>query len=893
MNREKIMTEFSSLANAFTAKATQIPNKTAIFYQDAQTWQTLTYQQLYHLAQNIAAYLLDIGVKQNDKIAISMENGPQWCGAYLAIMYMGAIAVPIDPQITAKDLQHIIQDATVKCVFTSQQYVHLFAAFATLKIIQIDEHLFNLTPPAKFIESPSNQNNIASIVYTSGTTGVPKGVVLSHSNFYANFQSADKIKILTDQHNFLGILPLHHTFPFMVTFLIPMLSGNAVTFLNNLRGDEILKCMRETGITILVAVPQFYELFYTKIASQFAEISFLIRHSLFAILSLSNKIRKFTNFNFAKLILAKLHKQFGNKLDFFVSGGAKLDIKVGTYLTKLGFTIIEGYGLTETSPIVTFNADYIHHPGSAGIPVPDVEVKIADPDQNGAGEIAIRGPNVMRGYYHLDIETAEILKDNWFYSGDLGRLDKDGYLYITGRKKEIIVLASGKNIVPEEVEKYYLQSPFIKELCVLDVQEKGQEKLVAVILPDFESFQRKNITSIFDTIHSELERLSRNYPPYKRIMGFRLIKEELPKTRLGKLKRYLIAENYKLSANQEPQTQKEPSAEDAAILVTPIGKKITKILQNFLKEKKEINANDHLELDLGIDSLKRVELFAVLEKNFAITIPEHLIATIFQVKELIIEISKLLDTNIGAQVTEEVEFSWTAVLQEPPPPEVVEKIEITPSLQTKITKSALDWLPAIAFKLFWRTKVVGAENLRCNDNEVFILCANHVSFLDGFAIAGSMPKAIKQKLFFLGNRDYFEVPIIRHLIKALKVIPIDPVLQLTNAMQASAYVLQNKQFICIFPEGTRSSDGSVKEFKKGVGILAKELNVKLVPVYIDGTFSIWPRPRKFPKLLGKITIKIGLPYSPTELITKEYSNPDDTYEAIAAGIREKVIALNI
>ena len=315
-------------------------------------------------------------------------------------------------------------------------------------------------------------------------------------------------------NNFLSILPLYHTYAFMVTLLVPLLKGATITYAKSFKPEDLTSIIRQTDVTILVGVPQLFSLIYKSILEKIKKIPFFLMPI------------------FIPFLKQQLRKRFGNSLRFFVSGGARLDPAVAKGLSKLGLKVIEGYGLTETSPVVSLNPPERLRFGSVGRPIPGVEVRIQNPDRYGVGEIFIRGPNVMRGYFQQPDLTAQVIcPEGWFQSGDLGYLDKTGYLFITGRKKDVIVLGSGKNIYPEELEEYYSQSPYIKEICVFEKSEEqfGQKVnlLFAVVVPEFEYFRNQRQMNIRDKIRWELENLSSSLATYKRIMGFIISKEVL------------------------------------------------------------------------------------------------------------------------------------------------------------------------------------------------------------------------------------------------------------------------------------------------------------------------------------------------------------------------------
>ncbi|MCK4463851.1 MAG: AMP-binding protein [Candidatus Omnitrophica bacterium] len=876
-----------------------------------------TYKEFYEASQAAAYFLLNAGIKKGDRVAIVLENRPEWGIIYFGIMLAGGIAVPLDLQSGGKEIKFFLSDSESKVAFTSSKLLSLFTGLtdsvpSLQKIIALDlekssEEIISFSEtisaasdlkPITSIPEVSPQD-IASILYTSGTTGRPKGVMLTHKNFYSNFQSIDKLKLFSDKDNVLSILPLHHSFPFMVTLIIPLFSQSKITYISSLKSEELLECMRETGVTILTGVPQLFYMFYKHILNEIKKIPLLIRMPLLGFIEILSLMRKFTGINVTKLALSKIHRVFGKKLRFFACGGAKLNEEVARFLVKIGFTILEGYGLTETSPVATFNPLKKQKIGSTGKVIPDVELRIAQPDEYGVGEVAIKGPNVMKGYYKQEEETRKVLKDNWFYSGDLGYLDRQGYLRLTGRKKELIVLSSGKNISPEEVESHYAKSPFIKGLCILAVGEREEEKLMAVIVPDLDYYRKAGEVNIYGMIKWDLENLSKQYPPYKRIRGFVVTSEDLPRTRLGKLKRFEIKDRYldELMGAGLRKTDAEisPTDEDLKILSSGIGKKIIKTLSEETDLERQIRLDDHLEIDLGLDSLGRVELMVALEKILKIDIPDSVMVKIFTVRELILEIEKLIlkkEPGTGETSVIQTRLSlWSDILKTNPAKDILEKIDLLPGWIARLFTLLVSGMLYIIFKLIWQVKVFGIKNLP--PNEAFIFCPNHCSYLDGFLIAASTPRWLKKHMFFLGFRVYFEVPIIRNIVKLIRIIPIDPGAQLMDAMQACAYILRNGKTACIFPEGARSIDGEIKEFKKGVGILAKELSIRLIPVYIKGSYESWPRTKRFPRP-NPVTIVFGKPHNAEELKKEGLKlGAKDDYEAITLGIREEVMRLKV
>ncbi len=628
------------LFTRFKESVQRHPDIIACQMKQEESYKTYTYLELYELSLKVASYLKQEGIKPQDRIAILFENSPLWPALYFGIIACGATAVPIDTRVTALETNNIIRDSQAKILFTTEKlYLPVknllknILSFKKREIYPFDA-ILRLKPNPKLTVNNSGDNT-ASLLYTSGTTAIPKGVMLTHKNLCANFESVNKVKIIIPTDNIISILPLHHSYPFMVNLLAPLLIGAKITYLNSLKSEDLLKCMRETKATILMGVPQLFNILHKSIIERISRPD--IMFSCLKVMALASRILRI---NLNKLFLRKLHENFGSALRFFISGGAKLDKKIAYELNLFGFTILEGYGLTETSPVVTFNPIRKPKIGSVGLPLPGVKVKINSPDEKNSGEILIKGANVMKGYYHKPQETAEVIKDGWFYSGDLGFIDRDGYLYITGRLKEIIVLSSGKNIYPEDVEAHYLKSPYIKEICVFDAYSNGAQSLQAIVVPNIEYFRKTKEINIQNKIRWLLEGLSKELPSYKRVMGFKISKDELPKTHLGKIKRYEIKAQFEAQSKGKPQEKEETSSQpqdDLRLTEADI-----KILEFLSKEyKRKVKVSDHLELDLGIDSLSRVELEIALERFLKIEIPDDELDDVFTVKELLLKIEKL------------------------------------------------------------------------------------------------------------------------------------------------------------------------------------------------------------------------------------------------------------
>ncbi|MBU0710076.1 MAG: AMP-binding protein, partial [Candidatus Omnitrophica bacterium] len=820
----------------FSNAVSNNPDRVALQTKRDNSWQRFTYKEVETLSLKLATYLIKQGCKKGDFAALILENCPEWPIIYFGIIYAGLGCVPLDPQLSGKEIENFLNDSGSKVIFSSHgiftKKIGKNIGKKLNRVIILDSpddlsgnlikfsEIENVAPDLSILPTVSPADT-ASLVYTSGTTAQSKGVLLTHKNICSNFHGIQERKVFFASDNSIAILPLYHTYAFMATLIAPLLLGGKITYFPlSYKPSDLSSVIKEAEVTVLTAVPQLLFLLYKGIAEKTKKIPPLLMPL------------------FLPLIRNKVRKQFGKSLRLLVSGGARIEPKVAEALSRLmGVKLIEGYGLTETSPIVTLNPPERQKFGSVGKPIPGVKIKIVDPDESGIGEVAIQGPNVMAGYFKRPDLTSEVIKDDWFYSGDLGYIDRDGYLFLSARKKDVIVLSSGKNIYPGELEEHYIKSPYIKEICIMPKTEERFGRLIdslyAVVVPDFEYLRKRNEANIQARVRWDLENLGKDLPSYKHIMGFVITKEELPRTSLKKIKRYQVSKKFADFESVKEEAKEEIlSEEDTNILSQDIAKKIIGYLNNELK--KPIHLNSHLEIDLGIDSLSKVELILGLEALFSIKIPEETLGKAATVKELIVRVLEIIEEGATSKETrEEAAKTWSEILREQPEEKTLEKISLVP----RFLDTVILWIIIKAFfcifKVFWLLRVKGKELLPSKGP--YLICPNHASYLDGAVLISSLPFKYVVNIFSLGYSDIFEKPVFRWSIKLAHLIPIDPNTNLTEAMQAIAHVIRHGKMACIFPAGRRSIDENVQEFKKGVGILIKELDIPVVPAYIKNS----------------------------------------------------------
>ncbi|MCX7771039.1 MAG: AMP-binding protein [Proteobacteria bacterium] len=807
----------------------------------------ITFEKLLECVRKLSYKLINLGIRQDDKVIIFSENCLEWVIYFFAINQIGGVCVPLDPKLDVDAVKKISLNSEAKYCFISRK---------RLEELGVEENSFyKLIDSFENINSYANSfteiiyNNLACLIYTSGTTGDPKAVMLSNENYLSNLKSIYELHLANQNDIFLCLLPLYHSFPLMVNLLLPVFYGATSVLLKTLRTDVIRKTIVDKKVTVIPAVPLFYKNLMDGISRKLKDKKY--GYLLFVnLIKLSCYIRKKIRLNIGRVIFGKLRKILAPNLRFFISGGARLDPEVFRFFYGLGFNILEGYGLTEASPVVSFNPLNREKEGSVGKALPGIDIKIERTEKDIDGEVLVKGGNVMLGYWKNDISTIETLVDGWLKTGDVGYLDKDGYLFITGRKKEIIVLSNGKNIYPDEIEEFYLKNvKYIQECVAIPVVDKGEIGLGIVIKTDVE---RR------DEVRKEVSQISKMLPDYKRPRKVFFTDEEIPKTNLGKPKRSLVKRMFE--AEKPVQIR-----EKVVIYDDPLVLKVIESLRK-IAEKKDIFLESDLELDLGLDSLKKIELTLELENNLGIKLPDGFMVNILTVDDLINNLKKFSFPSITSQ-----KKNFEDLILETPSEEDIRQIDIRKGLLFNIFEYIFFLFVKLTSNVLYKIEVEGLEKIK-NTNSPFIIAPNHLSYLDGYILTGIINFKIKKKLFFVGLADFFEKTILKVFKKVAGVLSFDEIKEPIRAIRTSIYVIKKGYSICIFPEGARSYDGKLMELKKGIAYIAKNTKVPLFPVYIQGTFEAWPRFKKYPKFFKKIKIIVG---DPIHWQTKENYTEDD------------------
>ncbi len=808
-------------------------------------------------------------------VGLTGSPGVSWILSAMAILGRGAIVMALDHLMSPLEMANQLR------------------TFAADKMIVLDERLreplatargedpgFFLYPsdrPETVVSetdfdvlsghlSNATRDNVAFLLMTSGTTGMAKGVPLTHGNILSDVEAFSKLNIYRPGDRVLGMLPLHHAYPAMGLFHLPMQLGAVTVFVPDNHPKTIAWCLAEQEIALFPGVPAIWEGFHQKLLDGVQKKGAVSR--FLALSVLSPLVRTLVKGGFpgaGKTLFPAVHQRFGKSLRSLSSGGAPLNPDVVRDFMGFGLMLLEGYGLTETSPVVSFNVPEAFSVGSVGRPLPGVSVRISP-----SGEVQTRGDNVASSYW-LDRTRREPLKDpdGWFSTGDRGELS-NGFLTLTGRLKELLVLPNGKKIQPESIESKWIADPLVSEVAV--TLRHGVPWLL--IRPDYDVFAQTGRTNILPVITDMFNLMQQSLPAHSRMGGFSIAKETLPRTRLLKLKRYLLPEIVEeIEEGRLSGAEEEKSVEEQ----DPVEKKVFGILNELLRMKRPVRMEDHLEIDLGLDSLGRLELVSALEEGFGARVPEDsLLNNILTVKDLMVAVSLWAG---GLKESEKKTLEgryWETPLTEKELSEVPHR-PLSPdgkdlSTGLHLFQGVLRGLSSVLFRVNrprfekgekgWIYETANGEKAVWPDGP-FLIIANHGSYLDAFLISAALPGEILARTVLLGFSPIFEHPRIRPLKDPFGVISIDPD-KASSALRISYRMLEEGKGILVFPEGDRSHDGKIKMFRPGSAHLLGAFPCPVIPVGIVGSYEAYPRHQRLPKP-SPISLRFGAPVAPEEL----------------------------
>jgi long-chain acyl-CoA synthetase len=776
-----------------------------------QRYRTLrwTYRELAEYTHNLAAALAAESIGPGDRVLLFGNNSPYWVAAFFGVLARGAVVVPLNPRSTPEQLELIAVSAEPKLLLRASHAVWLGPAMLSLLIEEVCE------TPSGAADMPglnASPDDLAEIIYTSGTTGTPKGVMLTHGNLLSVLQALSGALPLQAEESVMSIVPLFHVYGQVGGMLYPLQQGCTVTYFASLSSREIFSTLARRPAGYLVTVPEFLKTFMDRLEEKLSAWPAWLRRCL------RGTIRR--------KISASLHT--------LVSGGAPLAPELEQKWRALGFEVLQGYGLTETSPLIAMNTPAAQRLGSVGKPLSGVAVRIA-----ADGEILVQGANVMRGYFRDEQRTQQSFQDGWLKTDDAGKFDADGFLYVFGRKKYMILGPGGENVFPEDIESELSRCPGVRDSAVIGLQHQGRAVIHAVLLSD---------NGDGDAIVAQA---NRRLAPHQQIMSWSLWQAaDFPRSATRKVKKEELI--HRLEAPQAPIS---PSR----LPVTPL---MRLVAQTTNSDPYAIGETTRLVADLKLDSLLRIELVGRIEEEFGCALAENLITAQTTVKEL----QALIDTHKSAELRIERYPRWSM------------------SRYCSLIRPLIQNAVFFCLPLLGKLRIEGLENLQGLDQPV-IFMANHRSYLDGLYAVRAIPKRFRSKLGIAAARNplyekfWWFAPFGELMMNAY---PFGS--QLTEnikpGLEYTGRLLDDGWNVLIFPEGAMNrTDSVLQSLKGGAGVLAVEMQVPIVPIALSGVDRILPPEKLLPRKRAPVEIRFGPP-----LVFALSDNYVDTTQVIETAI---------
>ncbi|HVV50971.1 MAG TPA: AMP-binding protein [Polyangia bacterium] len=845
-----------------------------------------TYADLQELAARVGVFLLGAGVAAGERVMLWAKNCPEWSMAYFGVLKAAGTVVPVDREMKPAELVNIARASGAVGLLIGDD-LHdkdgeaVAAAFAEAGLatklwpfseaFALPDLAVERERGAKLARRAS-PDALASLIFTSGTTGKPKGVMLTHRNFTFMVSELSKIFEFGVNDGMLSVLPLHHTFEFATGLLVPLAHGAQVTYLTELTGEAISSTLKQGRVTAIVGVPALWDLLRRRLFQRFADKSPVLEAFMKVLAAGNFELRSRTGFDLGMLIFLPVHEGFGGRIRYLISGGSALPADVMKAFYGMGFNFFEGYGLTETAPVLTVTSPK-EKPvaGSVGRPLPGIEVKIAEADEaTGVGEVVARGRNVMAGYWENEGATAEAIRDGWFHTGDLGRFDDKGNLYLVGRSKDVIVDANGKNVYPDEVEELYAGSPYVKELSVVGVPDGIGEQVACAVTPDLEHDPALSRAEVEAKIEDHFRKVSADLPIWKRVRGVYFWDDDLPKTAKRSIKRRDVA------AEIARRRKKTEETKGALAVASGDRGEVAWLLETIAtvsgRKRGDVQLGSRFG-QLGFDSLMYAELSSALEAAGAV-LPESVdittLGTVAELQELLARgpVAAARERAAGAAADADGEIH-------------------VPSAVSSAGKRGL----ALAQRLFYRgvleTKVKGEIHIPQHTH--FIVAANHSSHLDMGAVKVALGEAGKD-LASMAAADYFFRNRYRraYFKHFTNLVPMERTGSIRKSMDTTIQVLARGRSMVVFPEGTRSVTGELAEFLPSLGYLALRAEVGILPAHIAGTFESLPKGNAIPRTRA-LTVSFGPFLSFDWLTTLTKGLPQQESWRLAAAFTQRVV----
>jgi len=837
-----------------------------------------TFLDVQARADATAARLAALGVKKGDRVVISGHNHPDWPIAFFGIVRAGATAVPVDPALDPAQLANVVRESEARVILWDAKVEEACAGeIEKLGKELLTRRLADLTAADPSLVRPAievEDDDVASLIYTSGTTGKPKGVMLTHANFTSLIAALAPLFPLGTGDRVLSVLPLHHTFEFTCGMLLPFSRGSRIVYLDELKGDRVSTALKEARVTAMVGVPAVWQLLERRILSQVQAKGPIVEKAFEVAADLNRQLSKTTGIDLGRVLFGPVHDGLGGNIRYLISGGAALPKDTQKLFAGLGFKLTEGYGLTEAAPVLT-----VAKPGSpagqVGKPIPGVTIKIDSPDDNGVGEVLARGPNVMAGY--TDAEATRMVKgaDGWLHTGDLGKLDRDGRLVLVGRVKDVIVTATGENVYPDDVERMLGNVQYVSELAIVGVTGRsGGERVGCIAVP--EEDENVDRATRIERAQSSLRAAISKLPYGRQPTIIHFYDAPLPKTATRKVKRN---EARKLLERliQATSRQEEGDAPTSAV----------RIAIAAVKGKKAADIHGEMTIgdDLGFDSLALTELLVALEAKYGTIEPKAL-----QGCRTVADVENLVGTERASMRPQQLAKSRYAI-EGRTTDTAGKKPLVLPEPVQEQGKRLIGKLQDMFYGDMMRSNIVGRAFIPHNRNTIVV--ANHVSHLDMGFVRHALGK-YGEDITTLAAQDYFfeKNTLQRAFFENLTNLrAVDRKGGLRASERQAGEILSRGKTMLIFPEGTRSTDGELHEFKPLLGHLALTYAVDILPLYLSGTREAMPKGGKIP-LSRELEARIGPPITVADMrrLTKGLSAGDASRE-IAKLAHRAVFAL--
>jgi len=808
-------------------------------------------------AESMAARLAALGVRKGDRVIVSAHNHPDWAIAYFGVLRAGATAVPMDPALDAAAWGNVVTesgarvvawDATVKA---RDEVAAAHPALHPLDLHDATEENEGLVPPAVEIAP----GDVASLIYTSGTTGRPKGVMLTHANFTSLVAALAPIFPLKHGDAVLSVLPLHHTFEFTCGLLLPLSRGARVVYLDELTGDSLAKGLQASRAAAMVGVPALWQMLERRILQQVDARGPVARAAFDVAAEVNRWLATNVGVDVGRVLFGAVHARMGGHVKWLISGGAALPRETQERFAGLGLKLTEGYGLTEAAPVLTVARPGVRAEAGVGKPVPGVDLRIANPDHRGIGEVVARGPNVMVGYTDEEATRRTIDAEGWLHTGDLGRIDRKGRLEIVGRLKDVVISPTGENVYPDDVENRLGEVPGVTELAVVGVDVRGSERLGCLAVPRDDR----------DAARVALRRAIDQLPSGQRPAIVHLSEAPLPRTATRKVKRDEVRAILRRMIAATTRTEDASGASPTRLAIAAVrGLPI-----------EDVTSHAALQGELGFDSLMLTELLEALEVRVGAIDPQRLQAcvTVADVEDLV----RACDAP-GARGPK-------AAVAAPESPIVL------PEAVQEAGKAFIGRLQDLFYGEVMKPRVTGRAHVPHNRNVIVV--ANHTSHLDMGFVRHALGKYGEDVVSLAAQDYFFESGVKRAFFENLTNLKaIDRKASLRQAIRQAGEVIERGKTVLLFPEGTRSAGGTVQEFKPLVGHLALVHGVDILPIFLGGTHAAMPKGAFLPTH-REILARIGPPLCMADLRRlTEGMTAGDAAREVARIAREAVLALS-